>query len=145
MTKAWNWHGLYPRRCTVCAVPRARVDFADSFTTTGGKRYGPYASSECRECQSKRAVRNGRKSVDSQRRWKAESVKRQTKTAPAATRRGAMWTGREDAIVRDYSLTAVEVALRIERTAYAVQRRRQILAAGERERAASVAAAMRAR
>jgi len=71
----------------------------------------------------------------------AATTANQTETLERAERRGETWEPSEDKVVMDYSLTIKEIALRTARTVYAVNSRRSKLAAGERERAASIAAA----
>ena len=65
----------------------------------------------------------------------------QAASVQRAERTGEVWTGAEDRIVMDRSLTIREIAARTSRTFHATRRRRAVLDAGERERAASVAAA----
>lgn len=65
----------------------------------------------------------------------------QAVTLPSAARRGEVWTSKEDLVVMDRTLTIKQIAFKLGRTACAVSVRRSVLVAGERERAASVAAA----
>lgn len=65
----------------------------------------------------------------------------QAKSVASAERRGEIWTAKEDRLVMDRSVPLRETALRIGRTFHATRRRRELLLRGERERAASVAAA----
>lgn len=66
---------------------------------------------------------------------------RQATSVQAASRRGEVWTSAEDRVVMDRTLTLREIAEKVGRTFHATRRRREILVKGERERAASVAAA----